>query len=244
MGRLLTTLILLSFSLGAASEELPPATDFWYCRHLYRWALTQVKDKSPLLEQYAASANMFEVGAIILNNGVAVKGDYDSAENGFRESLRTATTENRKPLEFFTEIDTACYEKQRRHAMAMLKKSGEIGKVLEPYFTHSLPTGQVASESIANRQEQIKSGPGARIQDGNDTVVYSFTRALGDARDTAHHVFTKEGNPAHPAVIFLRSQRAAGSSKLADTNAGSYAGSKKDFDGLYIAFLLMNQGRQ
>ena len=244
MHRLLTAIILLSFSLGAASEELPPATDFWYCGHLYRWALTQVKDKSPLFERFTASAKMFEAGAIILNNGVAEKGDYDSAGNGFRESLRKAAADNRQSLEFFTEIDTACYEKQRRHAVAMLTKSGEIGKALEPYFTHPLPTGQVAAESIANRQEQIKSRPSVRIDDGKDTVAYSFTWVLGDARDTAHHIFTKEGNPAHPAVIFLRSQRAAGSSQLVETNAGSYAGSKKDFDRLYMTSLLMNQGRQ
>jgi hypothetical protein len=241
--KVLAAIVLLSLSLGAASEELPPATEFWYCSHLYRWALTQVKEKSPLLERYTTSAKMFEAGAAILSNGVAVKGDYDSAANDFRESLRKAAAENKKPLEFFTEIDTACYDKQRRYAMAMLKKSGEIGKALEPYFTHPLPTGQVDAESIAKRQEQVKSGQGVRVEDGKDTIVYSFTRALGDARDSAHHVFTKEGNPAHPAVIFLRSQKSAGSTQPANSNTGSYAGAKKDFDGLYMAFLLMNQGR-
>lgn len=211
--------------------------------HLYRWALTQVKEKSPLLERYTTSAKTFEAGAIILSNGVAVKGDYESAANDFRESLRKAAAENKRPPEFFTEIDTACYDKQRRYALAMLKKSGEIEKALEPYFTHPLPTGQVDAESIARRQEQVKSGPGVRVEDGKGTVAYSFTRALGGARDTAHHIFTKEGNPAHPAVIFLRSQKTAGSTQPANTDAGSYAGSKKDFDGFYMAFLLMNQGR-
>jgi len=230
-------------SLGAASEELPPATEFWYCAHLYRWALTQVKEKSPLLERYTASAKMFEAGATILSNGAPVRSDYDSAANDFRESLKKGAVENKKPLEFFTEVDTTCYDKQRRYAMAMLKRSGEIGAALEPYFTHPLPIGQVEAEPIALRQEQIKSGPGVRIEDGKDTVTYSFTRALGDARDAAHHVFTKEGNPAHPAVIFLRFQRASGSAKPISTHAGSYAGSKKDFDGLYMAFVLMNQGR-
>lgn len=186
---------------------------------------------------------MFEAGATILNNGVTVKADYDSAANDFRETLKKAAAENRKPVEFFTEIDTACYEKQRRHGMSMLKKSGEIGRAQEPYFTHQLTHGEVSADAIVKRQEFIRSQPGVFVEDGKDSVVYSFSRQIGEASEIARHVFTKEGHPAHPGVVFLLSRRDKAGSTPTNTNAASHAGSKKEFNSFYTAVALMNRWR-
>lgn len=243
MHRVLIGSLVALASATTLAQDLPPAADFYYCSHFYRWVNGQLKDQSSLKSHVMASQNLFDAGAVILSGGTGNKAEYEASADKLRATLKQARDENQKMGDLFKSVDDDCWAKQRRYAMAIMKKSSEVGAAQNLYFTHDLAAGQVDAADIAKRQEFIKSQPGLSVDDQKDVVIYSFARKVGETSETAHHVFTKEGNPAHPAVIFLSSRRVAKDRPPVQANAGSYAGSKSAFDGLYMASVLMNQGR-
>jgi len=243
MYKKITTAVIATVSMATYAQDLPPATDFYQCVHFYRWIHANLKEPTPMKNHVTSSLNLFELGAVMLSGGVDSKVDSESAGVLFKAAVKKATDENQTVADLFKTMDTKCWDMQRRHTMAILKKSTEIGARQKPYFTHAMPPGLVSVEDIARRQEFIKSQEGVSADDQNGMIIYSLSRKIGANRETVHHAFTKEGHPAHPAVVFLSSRLDGTGKPPVQSNTGSYAGAKPEFDGLYMAFTMMNQGR-
>jgi hypothetical protein len=230
-------------SLTVFAQDLPPASDFYYCAHYYKWLGEQLKEPSPLKTHVSTSLNLFESGADVLNWGSINKADSDVAADRLNANLKRATEEKQTMGDIFKTTDGECWNLQRRHMSTMLKKSAEVGAAQKPYFTHTLTPGQVDAADIGKRQDFIKSQTGVSVSDQKNMTIYSFARKIGGAKETVHHLFTREGHSAHPAIIFVSSRQDVRSGPAAQTNTGSYAGSKTEFDAFYTAFVMMNQVR-
>lgn len=240
--RLLAGLLALT-SLAAAARDLPPASEFYYCAHLYQWVNGQLTERSALKDHMAWFLAVFQDGAMILSGGTVDKSTHDAAAERLRLNVERAREEKRRESELVKSADADCRALLRSHGEAVLRKGAEVFPAQRLYFTHQLAPGPVSAAEIARRQEFVKAGPGVAVDDQKDAVVYSFSRMAGEGRETAYHVFTKEGNPAHPAVIFMSSRRPARDQPAVLLTDGSYAGSRSEFDSLFAAFAMMNRLR-
>lgn len=230
-------------SLAAAAQDRPPVSEFYYCAHLYQWVNGQLTEPSALKDHMADSLKVFQAGATILSGGAVDRPAYDAAADRLKVNVERTRAEGRKVSDLVQSVDAGCWALQRRHAEAILRRGAEVFAAHKSYFTHQLAPGPVAPMEIVRRQEFVKVGPGVAVDDQKDAIVYSFSRMVGEASETAYHVFTKDGNPAHPAVIFMSSRRLARGQPATMSTDGSYAGSKGAFDGLFAAFAMMNRLR-
>lgn len=243
MPRRLPAALLALTSLAAAAQDLPPASEFYYCAHLYQWVNGQLTEPSALKDHMADSLNVFQAGAMILSGGAVDRPAHDTAAERLRAEVERARAEGRNVSGLVQAADTECWTLQRRHGEAMLRKGAAVFAAQKAYFTHQMAPGPVPAAEIARRQEFVQAGPGVAVDDQKDAIVYSFSRMVGEARETAYHVFTKDGNPAHPAVIFMSSRRLARDKPAVLLTDGSYAGSRSEFDSLFAAFAMMNRLR-
>jgi len=227
-------------STSVVAQELPPASDFYYCAHFYRWLDGQTGPEARLKNHISASLPLFEAGASILSGGGINKADYQSSGDALSKALKKAADEG-KLVDLMSSTDNDCWSKQRRYTMAILKKSSDNSAAQQPYFTHTLPTGKVDAGEILQRQEFLKAQPGITVDDQNEFVAYSFSRDIGDAGEVVQHTFTKATHPAHPAVIFMSTKREAKGKPLVETSTGSFAGSKTEFDYFSKVVVMMSK---
>jgi len=221
-------------------HEAPSAADFYYCAEFYRWLNGRPEFRSEL--HLHNSQNYSRTVASILSGGALDFAQWDAATATLKAALNRAADEKMSVGEFASKYDASCRAKQSRHIIPILTKSIEIGQQQRPYSTHILPGGEIGSDEIARHQERLKSVPNMSISSKSDTVTYWFSKKIKDDVVSYHHVFTKTGHPAHPAIMFLErhSDKKNASPSLIIT--GSYAGSKKEFDIMHQVLFMMNQG--
>jgi hypothetical protein len=229
-------------SSSVLTQELPLTADFYFCANYYRWADGRIKPEAPSKQHVVNSLKLFETGASILSGGAIDFDRYETSTAAFSAALKKASDEKKSVGEFVAEIDADCWAKQRRHTMAILEKSAEIGQAQRVFFSHNLPSGKVDSEAIERHQQLVRTLPGVSIDEQKEVTVYSLSKQYGERSESANHVFTKPNHPAHPAVIFMAKRRDAKDKPAVLSINGSYAGSKKEFDVMHTVLFMMNQG--
>ena len=224
----------------SAGHESPSAAEFYFCDHIYRWINLRQEFRSAL--HFQNSQNYFRTAGSILSGGTLDVEQWKASSADVSAAISKAAEEKMTIFAFAKQYDDGCRAKQSRYLTTVLAKATAIGQQQRPYSTHILPSGEIGAEEIARHQERLKAVPNMSISSKADTITYWFSRKIKDDIVSYHHVFTKAGHPAHPAVMFLErhSERKDASPSLIIT--GSYAGSQKEFDIMHQVLFMMNQG--
>lgn len=225
-------LALVAVPVLVRAEPLPPPADFLYCASFYTWMAQTMKgqDKSPeLVKRLEQLATVYQSDAGILSDGAVRPREAEGAETEFRAALDKSIAEGKKMGEFYGPIDADCAARHKRYWPVINAHAEALDKAMATLYSHTIALGKVDAATIATRHAELSARAEAQVQDAADTVTYSFTRTLGPATEVAFHVFTKEGHPAHPAVVYLQRDRDA-KGKTSFSYTGSYAGDKAAYE--------------
>jgi hypothetical protein len=241
VGNYLAALLLAAAAGPSMAQQGPKAADFYYCAQFYRWFDAQIKTDNPLKEQVASLAHRFELNGDILSMGTRSQPLQRSLIERVSADVKVERESQKTYGDILKDGDIKCRSTERVHAAALKTKGAEFLEVQRPLFTHALPGNQVAPELIAGRLEFLRHQEGVSVDDKADVVTYTFFQQVGESSQTVHHIFTKEGHPAHPSVIFLSVLKQGGASAGSTQSRGSYAGSRSEFEKLFRVLVLFNR---
>lgn len=236
------TLAFLSLLVGThvLAQELPAATDYYYCAFFYGWYENQPYEDESRKRHAASSTGLFLASARILNSETKSETAMSEAAAAFKRTLENARSQGWSNPKLFGVLVRDCQSMRARHEDEVFKRLVALHSAEHPHFHHMLPPGRVSAEEIAGLQARLAERTDAKVQDEDQSVAYSFFDATAGIPMSAHHIFTKPGHPSHPGLVFVSRIQAKKQRSAIDVK-GSFAGNEQSFNGFLEAVTLMNQ---